>query len=330
MIRVVALLVLLWIAPAIAHNIPPEFVAAIKRSEGYSARAYWDVKQWSIGYGTRARSADEVIDEKEADRRFVAEMSAAAAFVDTVTPQLDPGTRAALASLTFNAGPSWATATLGDLIRDRKLKAARQVFLQYTRAGGRQLSGLVARRELEAGWFGQTPARARGHAGMPDAQRANRTDEGDHESRNAKSGAAWLASAAILYAGVTGGGIGTATYHDPTRPAPVVRDVVLPREALVAREDGRKRPDAPEPLLPPCTADAVLKPEDPAIEQGTVTAAELNVRQTPAGRIAGQLYRGDKVDILERRTNGGGVEWLRTPKGWVAARFVEIEGGHSP
>ena len=60
-----------------------------------------------------------------------------------------------------------------------------------------------------------------------------------------------------------------------------------------------------------------------------MTAAELNVRQTPAGRIVGQLYRGDKVDILERRTNGGGVEWLRTPKGWVAARFVEIERASS-
>ena len=56
-----------------------------------------------------------------------------------------------------------------------------------------------------------------------------------------------------------------------------------------------------------------------------MTADELNVRQTPAGRIVGQLYRGDKVDILERRANGGGIEWLRTPKGWVAARFVEID-----
>jgi SH3 domain-containing protein len=140
----------------------------------------------------------------------------------------------------------------------------------------------------------------------------------------AKSGGRWLAAAGILYAGVTGGGIGTATYLDATRPAPVVREIVPPREALIAREDGRKRPDAPEPLLPPCTADAVRKPEDPASEQGTVTAMELNVRQTPAGRIVGQVYRGDKVDILERRANGGGVEWLRTPRGWVAARFVDV------
>ena len=127
---------------------------------------------------------------------------------------------------------------------------------------------------------------------------------------------------------LTGGGIGTATYLDATRPAPVVREPVREREPPRAPE-ARKRPDAPEPLLPPCTPDAVpkseLKPEDPAIEQGTVTADELNLRQTPAGRIVGQLYRGDKVDILERRANGGGVEWLRTPKGWVAARFVEIE-----
>ena len=160
----------------------------------------------------------------------------------------------------------------------------------------------------------------------------------------AKSGGRWqrtcFAAAGVLYAAVTGGGIGTATYLDATRSAPVAREIVPPREAPVAREEhqgvdarlrglSRKRPDAPEPLLPPCTADAVpksdLKPEDPAIEQGTVTAIELNVRQTPAGRIVGQLYRGDKIDILERRANGGGVEWLRTPKGWVAARFVEID-----
>lgn len=131
-----------------------------------------------------------------------------------------------------------------------------------------------------------------------------------------KSGGRWLATAGILYAGLTGGGIGTATYIDATRTAPrppVVQEVILPREAL-----------DPEPLLPPCTADAVPKPEDPATEQATVTATELNVRQTPAGRIVGQVYRGDKVDILERRTNGGGAEWLRTPRGWVAARFVDV------
>lgn len=152
---IAAVALVLSCATALAHGIPPEFIAAIKRSEGYRAEAYWDVKQYSIGYGTKARSADEVISHVEAERRFFAEMSAATEFVDSVNPRLDPGTRAALASLTFNAGPSWATATLGELIRDGRLSAARQVFLQYVHANGRQLSGLVARRELEARWFGQ-------------------------------------------------------------------------------------------------------------------------------------------------------------------------------
>src|SRR5258708_27936661 len=37
----------------------------IKKQEGYSAKAYWDYKQWTSGYGTKANSATEVIDEAE-------------------------------------------------------------------------------------------------------------------------------------------------------------------------------------------------------------------------------------------------------------------------
>lgn len=174
-VQVVIGALLLWalfsmVQCAHAHDIPPEYIAAIKKSEGFNPRAYWDVKQYSIGYGTRARSGNEVIDEKEAERRFFAEMSAAAEFVDSVNPRLDPGTRAALASLTFNAGESWGSATLGDLIRGGRLRAARQVFLQYTKAGGKELSGLVARRELEAGWFGQAARAIAGLCRLPDGQ----------------------------------------------------------------------------------------------------------------------------------------------------------------
>ena len=60
----------------------------------------------------------------------------------------------------------------------------------------------------------------------------------------AKSGGRWMAAAGILYAGVTGGGIGTATYLDATRPAPAVREPVR-------GDSSRAREDA-EPLLPPC------------------------------------------------------------------------------
>ena len=41
-------------------------VAFIKKQEGFSAKAYWDYKQYSIGYGTKANSSSEVITEAEA------------------------------------------------------------------------------------------------------------------------------------------------------------------------------------------------------------------------------------------------------------------------
>ena len=137
----------------LAHDIPPEYIAAIKRSEGYSAQAYPDVRQWSIGWGTKARYPGEVIDEKEAELRFRAELSAAAEIVDGINPNLDIGTRAALISLTFNAGSAWVSAGLGDAIRRHELGPAQDLFLLYTKSNGRDLDGLIIRRRQEATWF---------------------------------------------------------------------------------------------------------------------------------------------------------------------------------
>ena len=37
-------------------NVPGSFVSAIKQSEGFDPVARWDVKQHTVGYGTRATS----------------------------------------------------------------------------------------------------------------------------------------------------------------------------------------------------------------------------------------------------------------------------------
>ena len=39
----------------------------MKKKEGYSSDSYWDHKQHSIGYGTKANFPGEVIDEAEAE-----------------------------------------------------------------------------------------------------------------------------------------------------------------------------------------------------------------------------------------------------------------------
>lgn len=144
--------------------VDPSYLDAIKQFEGYAAKARWDYAQNTNGYGTRARFAGEAIDQAEAERRFSAEIKKAADFVDKFAPGLDDGSKAALTSLTYNAGTAWAQSGLGQAVASGDLDTARSLFLQYNKAGGTTLDGLVQRRLQEVAWFGQ---------GGPTAQVAN-------------------------------------------------------------------------------------------------------------------------------------------------------------
>lgn len=135
----------------------PDYVNGIRRSEGFAPRAQWDYAQYTNGYGTRARYPGEVIDKAEADRRFNDELGKASSSVRNFAPSLDPGTHAALTSLTFNGGNAWQRSGLGAAIQSGDLAGARDRFLQYVNAGGHPLSALVDRRNQESQWFGQSP-----------------------------------------------------------------------------------------------------------------------------------------------------------------------------
>ena len=130
------------------------YLDLIKRFEGYQAEAKWDYAQFTNGYGTKAAYAGEVIGRQEAERRFNDELATAAALVDRFAQGLDDGTRAALTSLTFNAGTKWMRSGLGAAVREGDLDRARQIFVQYTKAGGVDLPGLTNRRLEEVTWFG--------------------------------------------------------------------------------------------------------------------------------------------------------------------------------
>lgn len=130
------------------------YLDAIRKFEGFTQRAEWDYAQHTNGYGTRALFPGEVIDRAEADRRFEAEIGEARAIVERNVPQADEGTKAALTSLTFNAGDKWTRSGLGEALRQGDSEAARELFLQYSKAGGQTLPGLVARRIAEAEWIG--------------------------------------------------------------------------------------------------------------------------------------------------------------------------------
>jgi lysozyme len=142
------------------------YLDAIKQFEGYAAQSRWDYAQNTNGYGTRARFAGEIIDKAEADQRFADEIKKAADFVEKFAPGLDEGSKAALTSLTYNAGTAWTQGGLGQAVASGDLEKAQSIFLQYNKAGGSVLDGLVQRRLQEVAWFGQGSAAAAGQGGQ--------------------------------------------------------------------------------------------------------------------------------------------------------------------
>lgn len=126
----------------------------IKKTEGLSLKAYWDYKQYSIGYGTKANSATEVITEPEALARLTVEIDKAEKLAEKVIPAGAPiGVKQALTDLTYNAGSGWEEAGLGTAVKASDWVAAKEHLLQYNHAGGVVNAGLTARREAEASWF---------------------------------------------------------------------------------------------------------------------------------------------------------------------------------
>ena len=164
------------------------YLDAIKQFEGYSAEARWDYAQNTNGYGTRARYAGEVVDKAEADRRFSSAIQKAADFVDKFAPGLDDGSKAALTSLTYNAGTAWTQSGLGQAVSSGDLDKAKSLFLQYNKAGGAVLDGLVQRRLQEVAWFGQgnpaAQAASAGFAAMASAADASASSSQPADSSN--------------------------------------------------------------------------------------------------------------------------------------------------
>lgn len=142
-------------APSAAvANVPGGYLDAIKREEGFDPVPRWDVKQWTVGYGTRASGPNERPSAQELDQRFNTEITKAANIVDSVNPNLDPGTRAALTSLTYNTGDAWTHSGLGERVRAGDMAGAKQLFLQYGNVGGQPNAAVEVRRQREASWFG--------------------------------------------------------------------------------------------------------------------------------------------------------------------------------
>lgn len=133
---------------------------SIRGEEGFNPKAYWDNKQWSIGYGTRASHPGEVIDKPEAERRLNDEVGKAGGYVSKAFPNLAPHQRDALTSFTYNLGPGWIDqpSRLRTAVGSGDWDASARIMQEYNKANGEVSPGLVARRARESALFSGAPS----------------------------------------------------------------------------------------------------------------------------------------------------------------------------
>lgn len=140
-----------FMQPASA-SLDDDLIGMVKELEGFYPEAYGDFKQYSVGYGTKAKSEDEKITKEEADARLREELSGHAKRVDAAASEkglkLTKAQRNALISFDFNTGRG---AHLIETSSD--LAEIKRRMLLYTKAGGKDLPGLVSRRKKEAELF---------------------------------------------------------------------------------------------------------------------------------------------------------------------------------
>ena len=133
----------------------------IANYEGFRANAYWDVNHYSIGYGTRAKSATEgPITPAEGRRRLRHHADVLVGKpLRALGVKLNQNQFDALVSIGYNLGSGvfgsdW---TLGAALRDGKLEEVADAFLLYDKSEGKVLAGLTRRRQEERALFLKKP-----------------------------------------------------------------------------------------------------------------------------------------------------------------------------
>jgi GH24 family phage-related lysozyme (muramidase) len=123
--------------------------------ESFRETPYDDYKQQSIGYGSKASGKDQVVTEEQAKIMLLKDLSSAKKSVEDLQDkygykftknQID-----ALTSFTQNLGRS----RLNQLMDGgkRNIQEIAKMMLEYNKAGGKKLDGLVARRLAEQKLF---------------------------------------------------------------------------------------------------------------------------------------------------------------------------------
>jgi len=136
------------------YSLSPLGFDFIRKQEGFRAKPYWDVRQWSTGFGTRASGPDDVVDRAEAERRLAGEAGKVSAHLSrNVRVPMSQGQHDALVSFGYNLGTDDIDKLMPDINAGNWGRVGERM-LSFNRAGGQVHPVLVARRKAEADMLG--------------------------------------------------------------------------------------------------------------------------------------------------------------------------------
>lgn len=144
------------------HPVSERCAALVAKWEGFKEHAYiCPAGVWTIGYGAtrwpdgRKVKAGETITRATAQSLLRLNLKDFAEEVDRmVHVPLNEAERSALVSFAFNVGgAAFGSSTLLRLLNAGDREGAAKQFHRWTKGGGRELPGLVARRKEEADMF---------------------------------------------------------------------------------------------------------------------------------------------------------------------------------
>jgi GH24 family phage-related lysozyme (muramidase)/uncharacterized Zn-binding protein involved in type VI secretion len=139
----------------ITMTVPDDLLSFIKSKERFTPTAYWDVKQYTNGYGTKANSSTETITREVAEDRLGTDATKRRRFVVAYAKNngytWNNNQINALTSFVFNLGTGKLSQLTDNASRTNDVIAEK--IKLYVYADGVVENGLVTRRNEESAWF---------------------------------------------------------------------------------------------------------------------------------------------------------------------------------
>lgn len=121
----------------------------LKRNESLRLEPYWDVSQWTVGWGTKTDDKNEKINLEEANKRTREHFQKLLEGIQKDYPHLDKFTQLVLTQFVYNVGSIKKNSGLDKAIKSGDIQRICENMLKYINAGGEPHKGLKLRRQRE-------------------------------------------------------------------------------------------------------------------------------------------------------------------------------------